>query len=610
MVNISFGNDNTPRGPLKAGVTNLRYANGCPNDGEYGITNLSFGCFNNTWHLLAGDHTGDVGGRFMVINASFEPSDFFVDTVTGLCGNTVYELAAWAANVLRPTSCGGVGIRPNLTFKIETITGVVLQQFNSGDIAPTSEKTWRQFGTFFTTPSGAGTVVLRITNNSRGGCGNDLMLDDITFRPCGPQVSAYIATDPAPYLDVCENDQKNLVFTASYSGGFIDPVLQWQVSRDTGKNWIDIAGEQGLTYTRTATAAGRYQYRVAIAERANFSSLKCRIASNVTTITVNPGPRGPTYTNILGCTGNSVRLDAVQLSDYTYQWSGPNNFSSALPYVLLPDVKYTDSGLYKVELGILGCRKTDSFYLRVAEGTKAVVSGGASICEGAGTTLTASGGVTYLWTPATGLSDRQRASTFASPADTTEYQVLVTNQYGCKDSARVQINVWKKPFVNAGVDQRIFEGESVQLQGMVGGTSVDFSWSPSATMLNAASLSPTVTPTDNTTYTLTASSELGCGSASDEVTIRVFKKLRPPNAFTPNGDGTNDEWIIGGLDTYPDAIVKVYSRSGLVVFHARSGEKNWDGTYGGKAVPVGTYYYLIILGTNQPPLSGWIVILR
>jgi gliding motility-associated-like protein len=610
VVNISFGNDNTPKGPLKAGVTNLTYTGGCPNDGEYGITNLSFGCFNNTWHLLAGDHTGDVGGRFMVINASFEPSDFFVDTVTGLCGNTTYELAAWAANILKPTSCNGAGIRPNLTFKIETITGTVLQQFNSGDISPASEKTWRQFGTFFTTPAGAGTVVLRITNNSKGGCGNDLILDDITFRPCGPKVSAYIDTDPSAYIDVCENDQKDLHFTASYSAGFIDPVLQWQLSKDTGKTWIDIPGEQGFTYTRKATAAGRYQYRVAIAERANFSSVKCRIASNVTTITVNPAPKGPTYTAVLGCTGNAVRFDAVQLSDNTYQWSGPNNFSSTLPYVLLPDVKYADSGLYKVLLGILGCSKTDSFYLRVAPGTKAIVSAGANICEGSGIALAASGGINYTWTPSAGLSDAHSAAPFASPIDTTVYQVLVTNQHGCKDSAKVQLNVWKKPIVNAGPDQRVFEGEPIKLSGTVGGTSVDFTWTPLAGMLNSNTLTPTVSPEDNTTYTLTAFSELGCGSASDDVAISVYKKVKAPNAFTPNGDGVNDQWLITGLDTYPDAVVKVFSRSGLLVFQARSGEKNWDGSYNGKPVPVGTYYYLIVLGTNQPPVSGWVVVLK
>jgi hypothetical protein len=300
VVHISFGNDNTPNGPLKPGVTNMNYVQGCPNDGSYTITNLSFGCFNNTWHLLAGDHTGDVGGRYMLINASLEPSDFYVDTVSGLCGNTVYEFATWAGNVLRPSACNGTGIKPNLTFRIETVTGTVLQEFSSGDIPGASARQWQQYGTFFVTPATAGTVVLRIRNNSKGGCGNDLMLDDITFRPCGPKVEAHAGNDTTGYIDVCENDLRDFHFSSTYSAGFADPVLQWQLSKDSGKTWTDIAGQQGTTFIRKPTKAGLYKYRVSIAERANFTTTSCRIASNITVITVHPAPTLPAYTPVLG----------------------------------------------------------------------------------------------------------------------------------------------------------------------------------------------------------------------------------------------------------------------------------------------------------------------
>ncbi len=610
VVNITFGNDNTPKGPLKPGVTNLVYTTNCPNDGQYNITNLSFGCFNNTWFLLAGDHTGDVGGRFMVVNASFEPSDFYVDTVTGLCGNTVYEFAAWASNVLKPTSCNFQGINPNLTFSIETLTGTVIKKFSSGDISSGTEKTWKQFGTFFSTPAGSGTVVLRITNNAKGGCGNDLILDDITFRPCGPKVTAQIANDPSMYIDVCENDKKDFQFTASYSAGFVDPVLQWQLSKDTGKTWVDIAGEQGITYTRKATGAGRYQYRVAIAERTNFSSTRCRIASNTTTITINPSPKAPANTSVLGCLNSDTRLDAVQASDYTYQWSGPIGFSSTLAYVLLPSIKYTDSGLYKVTVSILGCTRTDSFYVKVFPGTKAILGPDANICVGKGITLTASGGIKYDWTPATGLSDTRSANPFASPLDTSVYKVVVTNQFGCKDSGNINVNIWKKPVVNAGPDQRVFEGVPVMLNGTVGGTSISYAWSPLIFIQNSSTLTPIVTPNENISYTLTGMSDLGCGTATDEVTIFLYKTVRAPNVFSPNGDGINDSWVISGLDSYPESIVKVYSRGGQLVFQSKANEKNWDGNFNNRRLPVGTYYYLIDLNIGQPQMSGWVVIIR
>lgn len=612
VVNITFGNDNTPKGPLKPGVTNMTYTtSGCPNDGQYGITNLAFGCFGNTWFLLAGDHTGDVGGRYMVINASFEPSDFYVDTVSGLCGNTVYEFAAWVANVLKPSACNFQGIKSNLTFRIETTSGSVLKKFDSGDIPLDPEKNWRQFGTFFSTPPGVDAVVLRITNNAKGGCGNDLILDDITFRPCGPKVNAYANGVSSQYIDICENDRSDFNFTAVYSAGLVDPMLQWQVSKDTGKTWIDILGEQTTSYTRKPTGKGRFQYRVAIAERSNFSSPRCRIASNVTTITVSPIPTGPTSTYVPGCTNSDVRIDGLQGSGLTYLWSGPNGYTSTNPYVLLPAVQYRDSGMYKVLIKTdLGCSRTDTFYLSVSPGAKATASSGGSICEGTSVGLSASGGVQYNWVPATGLSNAHIANPSASPVDTAIYKVVVTNQYGCKDSAFSTVNIWKKPVVNAGPDYRVFEGDPVILKGTLGGTSVSYSWSPTIYMQNSNTLTPTVIPGDNIIYTLSGISNLGCGTVTDTVSVKVYKKVKAPNAFSPNGDGINDSWVISGLDTYPESTLKVYSRNGIVVFETRGGEKAWDGVYKGKPLPFGTYYYLIDLHAGQPLMSGWILIVR
>jgi len=611
VVNITFGNYYTPAGPLKPGVTNLKYTTGCPGDGQYAITNLSFGCFNNTWYLLAGDHTTDVDGRYMLINASFEPSDFYVDTVSGLCGNTVYEFAAWVSNILKPTSCGGAGIKPNLTFRIENTNGSVLQKFDSGDIPTAADKIWKQFGTYFVTPPGVESVVLRITNNAKGGCGNDMLLDDITFRPCGPKITAYVDGDSSKAITFCGNDKKDLHFTASYSSGFIDPLLQWQSSADSGVTWVDIAGEQSTTFTRKPTSIGFYEYRVVIAERANFSSRQCRIASNVTMITINPIPGGPTYTTVVGCTNGDVKLDVLQGS-LTYQWSGPNGFSAASPSVLISPVHYQDSGLYKVVVKTdLGCMVTDSTYVIVYPGAKVIVSNDVSICEGKSVQLTSSGGIMYDWTPASDLSDAHSANPVASPADSTVYKIVVTNQLGCKDSAFIAVNIWKKPVVSAGPDYRIFEGESVQLNGSLSGTSISFNWAPTTFMVNSNTLTPTVSPDDNITYTLSGFSELRCGTATDDVTVKVYKKIKVPNAFSPNGDGINDTWVITGLDTYPESVLRVYSRNGMVVFQTNGTEKIWDGTYNGKPLPIGTYYYLIDLNiVGLAPISGWIVIIR
>jgi gliding motility-associated-like protein len=608
VVHITFGNNSTPRTPLGDRITSMNYVDVCPDDGSYTITGSSGTCFNNSWFPFSADHTGDPGGRVMLINASFTPSNFYVDTVRGLCGNTIYEFASWAANVLRSSACNNAGIKPNLTFRIETTQGDLLKEVNSGDIPSTGAVLWQQYGTFFTTPANTGEVVLRIRNNAPGGCGNDVMLDDITFRPCGPLITAY-PDDMRSSIVMCGDNQTDIKFTANYSTGFVDPVLQWQVSMNNGKTWTDISGENGITYIRKPSANGSYQYRVAISERVNAGSTRCRVASNITTIDI-PTPPASEFKIQPGCEGTNANIQSVQGTGYTYQWNGPNGFASTASSVQFAPVQFTDSGLYTVDITVQGCSTSDSFYLRVFPNAHAMVNAGGGICEGLSMALFASGGVKYAWLPATGLSGTTIANPAASPADTTRYKVTVTNSFGCIDSAFVTVNVWEKPVVNAGSDQQIFSGEPATLSGTVGGTSVSFTWSPSVGMQNSGTLTPVVYPEESTTYTLTAVSALGCGAVSDNATINVYKAIRPPNVFSPNGDGINDTWIIPGLETYPESIVSVYNRTGQLVFRTRSVDKIWDGMYNGKPVPVGTYYYVIDLAVSRPPVSGWVLVVR
>jgi gliding motility-associated-like protein len=83
-----------------------------------------------------------------------------------------------------------------------------------------------------------------------------------------------------------------------------------------------------------------------------------------------------------------------------------------------------------------------------------------------------------------------------------------------------------------------------------------------------------------------------------------------PNAFTPNGDGVNDEWNIKSLIDYPQSILSVYNRYGSLVYQSKGYPKPWDGTYHGSQVPVGTYYYIIDLKNGTSKLSGYVTVLR
>jgi gliding motility-associated-like protein len=82
------------------------------------------------------------------------------------------------------------------------------------------------------------------------------------------------------------------------------------------------------------------------------------------------------------------------------------------------------------------------------------------------------------------------------------------------------------------------------------------------------------------------------------------------NTFTPNGDNINDLWIIKGLQYYPECVVKIFNRYGLQLYRSLGYNKAWDGTFNGKPLPVGTYYYIINFGNVSPPRSGFVSIIR
>lgn len=107
-------------------------------------------------------------------------------------------------------------------------------------------------------------------------------------------------------------------------------------------------------------------------------------------------------------------------------------------------------------------------------------------------------------------------------------------------------------------------------------------------------------------YNLTAEVD-GC-EIQDEVIVQVVPALSIPNTMTPNGDGYNDTWDIGGLQRFPDAEVRVYSRWGQIV-HRTRGYQPWDG--GG--LPEAVYYYVIDLnplGFESRPYTGYLTIIR
>ncbi|MFI5132137.1 MAG: gliding motility-associated C-terminal domain-containing protein [Chitinophagales bacterium] len=446
VVNITFGpggsstNFTPPSGYIYT-------SSSCPDDGYYTVTSATSNCFGNSWHTVPGDHTGN--GSFMLVNASFAPGDFFLATVTDLCPNTTYEFAAWIMNVLNR-----FGIRPNITFRIETPGGVILKEFQTGDINTTSQPLWLQYGFYFTTPSTNAIIVLRMTNNAPGGIGNDLALDDITFRPCGPLITANIVGNTSNRVDVCEGTSDVYTFNGTVGPGFVSPLYRWQMSNDSGMTWSDIPGANAGTYIRQPTAAGGYWYRLSVVESSAAGVNACRISSN-----------------------------------------------------------------------------------------------------------------------------------------------------------EVIINIHAKPVVDAGPDRIVLTGNSATLAASIGGEEITYSWSPNSYMNDITALQPVVSPVADIWYKLSATSVYGC-SNEDDVLVKVVTGIYIPNAFTPNGDGRNDTWMIPFLDPAFEATVNVFNRYGQLVYQVVSGIVSWDGKLNGVPQASGVYIYLVTFKGSEMKLKGSLMLIR
>lgn len=609
VVNFTFGTGPNP-GPSINNSTNYTYLGAdCPPDGSYSILNSTSSCFNSTWHSVSEDHTpGDTNGYMMVINASYTPGDFFVQTVNGLCPNTTYEFAAWILNVLKQTACGGAGNKPNITFKIETPSGTVLQSYQTGDLSSGSFVNWRQYGFFFSTTTGVSSVVIRMTNNAPGGCGNDLLLDDITFRPCGPLVTASIPGSPDS-VDVCTGNNSVFTLQANVSAGYLDPVYQWQLSTNNGATWTNIPGATSATYIRPAvTLPGNYLYRFAVSERSNMNISSCAIVSNLVAINVNKYPVAAAG-NRGNCAGDTLFLTAND--GVSFSWTGPQNFTSAAQSPFIPNASPANSGKYYVKVtSAKGCASIDSTIANITAAPVVNAGNDMEICEGTSVQLNSTGTniTAYQWSPVAGISNLHIPDPVADPSQTTLYVITVANNK-CMSSDSVMITVNKNPKADAGPDKVIIAGQSAVLDGVAGGTGITFTWTPPEYITGTATLTPSVTPPVTKTYTLNVISNKGCGAASDDVLVKVYKELFVPNAFTPNGDGINDAWRIETLEAYPNAEVKVFNRYGQMVFDNAGTNRQWDGKFKGIAVPAGAYPYIIDLKNNSPIIKGVVFII-
>jgi len=283
-----------------------------------------------------------------------------------------------------------------------------------------------------------------------------------------------------------------------------------------------------------------------------------------------------------GVNGTAAILATGGSGPYTYNWlptGGTGSSASGL-----------GAGTYTVTVtGSDGCTQTQTVTLTQPTTIVTTSASSPDDCNSlnGSASLSVSGGTpgyTLLWS--TGSTN----DTITGLA-TGSYTCTVTDANGCTMATTVLVGASGSVTANAGVDVTILQGQTTQLNG-TGGTS--WSWTPSASLDCATCQNPNASPTVTTTYYLTVTDSLGCTDI-DTVVVTVDIQcgdLFLPTAFSPNGDGENDEYCVRS-NCIKNMQFEIYNRWGELVFSTDDPAICWDGTWRGKPCENAVFTYFL-----------------
>lgn len=214
------------------------------------------------------------------------------------------------------------------------------------------------------------------------------------------------------------------------------------------------------------------------------------------------------------CINDNITLFAT--GGGTYSWTPAANLDNAS--IANPTASpLVDTRYYVDVVSPNGCLLRDSMFLTVHNDPHTIIPD-TSICFEDSIQLFATGGGTYAWSPATGLSNPNIANPMASPSVTTTYYLaIISGPNSCPIYDSVTIVVYNDP-ISVSNDTTICEGLSVMLNATGGGS---YNWMPTSTLDNANLSNPTATPVAPTNYIVDITTVNGCFK-TDSVYVDFF----------------------------------------------------------------------------------------
>jgi gliding motility-associated-like protein len=503
-------------------------------------------------------------------------------------------------NTLPLVICAGQTIRLN---SIPSPTGTFSWQ-NVGNSLPANSNTYLDV-------TAADTYTVTATSES-GACSKTaavVVTSGLGTVPADPTITA---NSP-----VCSTGTINLSTTD------VAPVYSW-----TGPNNFT-SNQQNVSISNiTSDNAGNYTLQLATASgcKSNIATKRIDVA-NLGNFVISTSVASNQV-----CAGSSVNLSVNFANGYSYQWikDGVNVGSAIITSPVTLSV--TQDGIYKAQVKniALNCASETApvTVSVIALPNSSFSASTQAACVSEKVTFTNNSTFDnratpiYAWAFGDGTvsSEQNPSKIYASAAtNTVQLTVSYSGLAGCSKSSTNDIVVTATPVVVAltadglpvsgGSDVKFSSGVPVQL--VASGASA-YSWSPADGLNDAAIANPVATLLEDVIYTVTGSK---AGMCNGTLTFNMKKievigvEFSAPTAFSPNGDANHETWDIPNPGNFSECTISIFSKQGSKVFEMKGYTNEWNGTYEGKELPQGTYYYVLNC-PNEKPITGHVLLAR
>lgn len=409
-------------------------------------------------------------------------------------------------------------------------------------------------------------------------------------------------------LNYCKPDTKDLVAAidaSDFSGNPSDLRFNYKWYRND-QLIATIASSASNTNTLTVSESGNYKVETSSYDSSDPTVNQNTLRVNNANITLNffTQPNMTLQSSNTQCLGSNPILQTVDnntaIETYTYEWF--RNLTS-MPGVNGSTFTPTLPGTYFVRISNPGCPPFDTNSISIYETPQVSITDNQFVCEGNSYQITSSipnlaslSSVTYQWYKDGNLILGATADTYTVSAANQNvytsalYTLKVTESGQCTTTSnavfiRVVRNIIPLSITGDPAEQITFESDS-KVVAIVTPQSPDFQymiddngWQDSNVFYNVK----------EGVHILRVRNRYGCGEISTRIVVVDY-----PKYFTPNGDGFNDTWNIGGRTSLDISNIYIFDRYGKILTDLRRNGIGWDGMYNGHPMPADDYWFKII----------------